>query len=112
MSAAVHLARLVPSRPPRDGYLIRLRVRARRATLDRRLAAGADPIADDDLTRRAAALRGRGPARGRPAGRAPRGVAQAAMLIHEGDSPLFSMTTTDTALNRRLAEIVAALESL
>ena len=157
MSAAVHLAHLVPSRPPRDGYLIRLRVRARRASLDRRLATGTDPIADVDLTRRAAQLteadtrrriaavldRILDEAAGPPppfnsqaplartaivacaprlceiAGRlegdqpvAPRGVAQAAMLIHEGDSPLFSMTTTDTALNRRLAEIVAALESI
>jgi hypothetical protein len=40
---------------------------------------------------------------------AARGVAQAAMLVHEVDSPLFSTATTDIALNARLAEIILAL---
>ena len=40
---------------------------------------------------------------------AARGVAQAAILVREGDSPIFSPKTTDTELNRHLAGIVAAL---
>jgi hypothetical protein len=56
MSATAHLTHLVPARPSREGYLTRLRVRVRRAALDRRLAAGADPGADADLSRRAEEL--------------------------------------------------------
>lgn len=37
------------------------------------------------------------------------GVAQAAILIRRGDSPLFSTATSEAALNRHLAGIVAAL---
>jgi hypothetical protein len=40
---------------------------------------------------------------------AARGVAQAAMLVREDDSPLFSTATTEIALNTRLAEIIRAL---
>ncbi len=40
---------------------------------------------------------------------APRGVAQAAMLVREGDSPLFTPRISDVALNRRLAAVAAAL---
>ena len=40
---------------------------------------------------------------------AARGVAQAAMLVREGDSPLFTPRISDVALNRRLAAIAAAL---
>jgi hypothetical protein len=40
---------------------------------------------------------------------APRGVAQAAMLVREGDSPLFTPRISDVALNRRLTAVVAAL---
>ena len=139
---------------PRDGYLVRIRVRARRVALDRRLATGVEPSIENDLMRRADQLteartrrriagvldrildEAAGPpppfsakaplARtaivacapriceiaGRLAGDqavAARGVAQAEMLIHEVDSPLFSTSTTDMALNARLAEIILAL---
>jgi hypothetical protein len=40
---------------------------------------------------------------------APRGVAQAAMLVREGASPLFTPRISDVALNRRLAAVAAAL---
>jgi hypothetical protein len=40
---------------------------------------------------------------------AARGVAQAAMLVREGDSPLFTPQISDVALNRRLADVDAAL---
>jgi hypothetical protein len=61
MSATSHLvelARLVPSRPPRENTLTRLRLRVRRDELDRKLAAGADPHRHDDLGRRADELAG------------------------------------------------------
>lgn len=154
MSATAHLTGLAPSRPPRDGYLARLRLRLRRDGLDRRIAAGEDPRGDADLGRRAAQLTepdtrlriaatidrliddAAGPparfsskvplARGaivncaprlcQIAGRlegngavAARGIAQAAMLVREGDSPLYSPQISDTALNRRLADVDAAL---
>ncbi len=38
-----------------------------------------------------------------------RGVAQAAMLVREGDSPLFTPQISDATLNRRLADVDAAL---
>ncbi len=38
-----------------------------------------------------------------------RGVAQAKMLVREGDSPLFSPQISDVALNRRLTAVAAAL---
>jgi hypothetical protein len=38
-----------------------------------------------------------------------RGVAQAAMLVREGDSPLFTPHISDVALNRRLTAVAAAL---
>jgi hypothetical protein len=53
MSATTHLFHLVPDHARREGYLTRLRVRARRTGLDRRLAAGEDPRADVDLRLRA-----------------------------------------------------------
>jgi hypothetical protein len=155
MNATAHLPRFIPTPRDRDGHLARMRVRLRRARLDRRLAAGEDPGIDPDLGRRAGELTA-GYARGRIAvvldrildeaagppapfsskvplaraalvtcapriceiaGRlegdrpvAARGVAQATLLVHRGDSPLFSPTTTDTALNRHLAGIVAALD--
>jgi hypothetical protein len=157
MSATAHLSHLVPDRPPREGYLTRLRVRIRRAALDRRLALGADPGADADLSRRAEELT-EGDARrsiamvtrrliseaaGPPppfsskaplartaitacaprlraiAGRlesdhvvAAKGVAQAAMLVFEGSSPLYSVSTPEDALRHRLAEIAAALDGI
>jgi hypothetical protein len=40
---------------------------------------------------------------------AARGVAQAAMLVREGDSPLFTPRISDIALNRRLTAVAAAL---
>jgi hypothetical protein len=40
---------------------------------------------------------------------AARGVAQAAMLVREGDSPLFTPRISDVALNRRLTAVAAAL---
>jgi hypothetical protein len=40
---------------------------------------------------------------------AARGVAQAAMLVREGDSPLYTPRISDIALNRRLADVDAAL---
>jgi hypothetical protein len=49
---------------------------------------------------------------GRLEGDAPvsaRGVAQASVLVHDGDSPLFSTSTTDVALNRHLEGIIFAL---
>jgi hypothetical protein len=61
MSAAfqpAHLTRLVPSRPPRESTLTRLRLRVRRDELDRKLAAGADPHNPGDLGRRAEQLGG------------------------------------------------------
>lgn len=61
MSATSHLvqlARLAPSRPPRETTLTRLRLRVRRDELDRKLAAGADPRRPDDLGRRAEELTG------------------------------------------------------
>lgn len=154
MSATAHLTRLAPSRPPRDGYLARLRIRLRRDGLDRRIAAGEDPQGDADLGRRAAQLAepdtrrriaatidrviddaaappapfsskmplARGaivtcaPRLCQIAGRlegngavAARGIAQAAMLVREGDSPLYSPQISDAALNRRLADVDAAL---
>jgi hypothetical protein len=155
MNTPAHLPRFMPTPRRRDGHLARMRVRVRRAGLDRRLAAGEDPGLDADLRRRAAEL-AEGDARrriaivldrildeavgppapfsskvplaraaivacaprlteiaGRLEGDGPvaaRGVAQAALLIHRWDSPLFSPTITDTALNRRLAGIVAALD--
>jgi hypothetical protein len=157
MSAAAHLSHLVLGRPSREGYLVRLRVRARRAALDRRLAAGVDPAADADLRRRAeeltegearrqiamvirrlvseaagppppfsskaplarAAILACAPRLGAIAGRlesdhvvAVRGVAQAAMLIHEGAGPLYSVSTPEVALRHRLAEIATALEDI
>ena len=154
MSATAHLTRLAPSRPPRDTYMTRLRVRLRRDGLDRRIAAGEDPYGDADLGRRAAQLtepdtrrriaatidRLIDDAAGPPApfsskvplartaivvcaprlceiaGRldgdqevSARGVAQAAMLVREGDSPLYSPQISDIALNRRLAAVAASL---
>ena len=38
-----------------------------------------------------------------------RGGAQAAMLVREGDSPLYSPQISDVALNRRLIDVAAAL---
>lgn len=61
MSATSHLvqlARLAPSRPSGESTLTRLRLRVRRDELDRRLAAGADPLRHDDLGRRAEELTG------------------------------------------------------
>jgi hypothetical protein len=154
MSATAHLTRPAPSRPPRDTYLTRLRVRARRDGLDRRIAAGEDPYGDADLGRRAAQLTDRdtrwriaatidrvideaaeppapfsskvplarasiltcAPRLCQIAGRlegdgevGARGVAQAAMLVREGDSPLYSPQSSDVALNRWLADVDAAL---
>ncbi|MBS1895582.1 MAG: hypothetical protein JST59_30140 [Actinobacteria bacterium] len=154
MSATVHLTHFVWGDGPRDRHLARLRVRALRGSLDRRLAAGADPAVGPDLTLRAAQLiepdtrqriatvldriieEAAGPpapfssrvplARtailacapriceiaGRLEGEAPvaaQGVAQATILVHDGDSPLFSTSTTDIALNRHLAGIIDAL---
>ncbi len=40
---------------------------------------------------------------------AARGVAQAAMLVRFGDSPLFTPQISDAALSRRLAAVAAAL---
>ena len=40
---------------------------------------------------------------------ATRGIAQAALLIRRPDSPLFSVATVDTDLNRHLAAILTAL---
>ena len=40
---------------------------------------------------------------------AARGVAQAAMLVREGDSPLFTPQISDVALDRRLTTVAAAL---
>ena len=158
MSTTAHFGHLVPThRPSREGYMTRLRVRVRRAALDRRLAAGADPGADADLSRRAEELT-EGEARRRIAmvierliaeaggppppfsSKAPlahtaivacsprlraiagrlesdhivtaKGVAQAAMLIHEGSSPLYSVSTKEDALRHRLAEIATALEDV
>jgi hypothetical protein len=142
------------ARPRPRGYLARLRVRVRRDSLDRRLAAGEDPRTDPDLSLRAEELT-EGDARrgiamviyrlideaaGAPAlfsskvplargaivactpllcliaGRlesnqpvAARGAAQASLLVHEGNSPLYSTMVTDAALNRRLTEVAAAL---
>ena len=73
MSAATHLSRLAPSRPPRDTYLTRLRIRLRRDGLDRRIAAGDDPRAPR-LCQIARRLEGNGAV-------AARGVAQTAMLV-------------------------------
>jgi hypothetical protein len=56
MSATAHLPRLAPARPPREGYMTRMRVRLRRDGLDRRIAAGEDTHGDPDLGRRAAQL--------------------------------------------------------
>jgi hypothetical protein len=56
MSATAHLSQLVPARPSREGHLARPRVRLRRDALDRRLAVGADPNADADLSARAEEL--------------------------------------------------------
>ncbi len=154
MSATAHLPRLAPSRPAREGYMARLRVRLRRDGLDRRIAAGENTHGDADLGRRAAQLTRPGTrrriaatidrlideaaappapfsskvplARGaivtcaprlcEIAGRldgdqevAARGVAQAAMLVHEGDSPLFTPQISDIVLNRRLAAVAGAL---
>jgi hypothetical protein len=58
MSATAHLTRLAPSRPPRETWLTRLRLRLRRDDLDRKLAAGVDPSRHDDLERRAEELTG------------------------------------------------------
>lgn len=154
MNTTAHLPRLVaPSRHP-NGLLAGVRVRFRCSSLDRRLAAGVDPVGDPDMSRRAAELTD-GDARlriavaldrlldeaagppapfsskvplartaivacaprlceiaGRLEGDQPveaQGVAQAALLIRRGDSPLFSTATTDMDLNRHLAGIVAAL---
>jgi hypothetical protein len=154
MSATAHLPRLAPSRPLRDTYLTRLRVRLRRDGLDRRIAAGEDTYGDADLGRRAAQLtepgtrrriaatidrvidEAAGPpapfssqvplARGAVLTCAPRlceiagrldgdqevtarGVAEAKMLVREGDSPLYTPRISDVELNRRLAAVVAAL---
>lgn len=154
MNATTHLPRLAaPARTPKR-RLAGLRVRYRRASLDRRLAAGADPRTDPDLSRRAEQLTDAGTrlriaivldrlldeaagptapfsskvplARtaivacaprlcelaGRLEGAAPltaQGIAQAAILVREGDSPLFSTTTSDSDLNRHLAAIIEAL---
>jgi predicted component of type VI protein secretion system len=155
MSATTHLTHLVPSHARREGYLSRMRVRARRVSLDRRLAAGEDPRGDVDLRLRADELtqsetrdrialvieRTFTEAAGPPAtfssqvplartaivactprlraiaGRlrsdhfvAAKGVAQAAMLVREGASPLYSTSTSEDALRHRLAEIAGALE--
>jgi len=56
MSATAHLPRFLPAPRRPVAHLARLRVRARRASLDRRLAAGADPAGEEDLRRRAAQL--------------------------------------------------------
>jgi hypothetical protein len=40
---------------------------------------------------------------------AARGVAQTAMLVCEGYSPLYSPQISDVALNRRLADVAPAL---
>ena len=53
MSATTHLTHLVPAHARREGYFTRLRVRARRVGLDRRLAAGEDPRTEIDLRLRA-----------------------------------------------------------
>jgi len=39
---------------------------------------------------------------------AARGVAQAGMLVRDGDSPLYSPQISDATLNRRLADVDAA----
>ncbi|HWH19006.1 MAG TPA: hypothetical protein VN671_00635 [Solirubrobacterales bacterium] len=154
MSATAHLPQLASTRPPRERYLTRLRVRLRRDGLDRRIAAGEDVYSDADLGRRAAQLtepdtrrriaatidRVIDEAAGPPApfsskvplarsaivtcaprlceiaGRlesdqevAARGVAQAKMLVREGDSPLFTPQISDVVLNRRLTDVAAAL---
>ena len=80
MSATAHLPRLAPSHSPRDAYLARLR----------RLCEIAGRLEGDQRV-------------------AARGVAQAAMLVREGDSPLFAPQISDAALNRRLAQVAAAL---
>src|ERR1700754_2846487 len=154
MSATAHLTRLAPSRPPRDTYMTRLRVRLRRDGLDRRIAAREGPSGDAAPGRRAAQLtepdtrrriaatidRLIDDAAGPPApfsskvplartaivtcaprlceiaGRleadqevSARGVAQAAMLVHDGTSPLYTPQISDVALNRRLIDVAAAL---
>jgi hypothetical protein len=153
MSATLHLNQLVQDRP-RAGWPARLRVRVRRPALDRRLAAGADPWSDPELSIRAEELTdaetrvriakaidraiveaGDPPPPmtsqvplARPAIRActprlraisgrlkgdhmvtPRGMAQAAMLVREGASPLYMASTSETALRHRLAGIADAL---
>jgi hypothetical protein len=40
----------------------------------------------------------------------PRGVAQAAILIREGSSPLYAVGSSDDVLRHCLAEIAAALQ--
>jgi hypothetical protein len=159
MSATTHLSHLthlVPAKARREAaYFTRLRVRARRVGLDRRLAAGEDPRTDVDLRLRADELtqsesrdrialaieRTFTEAAGSPsrfssqvplartaivactprlraiAGRlrsdrfvAAKGVAQAAMLVREAASPLYSTATSENALRHRLAEIARALE--
>ena len=154
LSHLTHLTHLVPAQARREGYLTRLRVRAHRVGLDRRLAAGEDPRTDVDLRLRADELtesesrdrialvieRTFTEAAGPPpissqvplartaivactprlraiAGRlrsdhfvAAKGVAQAAMLVREGTSPLYSTSTSEDALRHRLAEIAGALE--
>jgi hypothetical protein len=154
MSATLHFNQLVHEHQPRAGWTARLRVRFRRATLDQRLAVGAEPWSDTELSIRAEELTGPqtrrriaatierliAEAEGSPppmssqvplarpairactprlraiAGRlksdhmvAPRGVAQAAMLVREGASPLYMVSTSETALRHRLAEVAEAL---
>jgi hypothetical protein len=99
MSATAHLSRLAPSRPPRDTYLTRLRIRLRHDGPDRRIAT---VTCAPRLCQIAGRLEGNGAV-------AALGVAQAAMLVHEGDSPLYAPQIPDVALNRRLADVDAAL---
>jgi hypothetical protein len=90
-------------------------VRVRRSSLDRRLATGTDPVGDADLARRAEQLTSV-ETRERIANGlhgddfvSPRGVAQVAILIGEGSSPLYAAGSSDDVLRHRLAEIAKAL---
>jgi hypothetical protein len=56
MNATAHLPRLVAPARRSNGFPARLRVRCHRSSLDRQLAAGADPATDPDLSRRAQQL--------------------------------------------------------
>jgi hypothetical protein len=155
MNATAPLHHFIPRHWPRAGFSADMRVRLRRGTLDRRLAAGADPRTEVDLARRAEQLTtseartriatsierviedAAGPvpvlsprvplARGAINACAPRlraiagrlrsdhavpagGVAQAAMLIRDGSSPLYAVGSSENLLRHRLAEVAAALQ--